>query len=125
MSSLLNIIAMQKNSTYDVIVVGAGVVGCSIAYHLAKTGLKVALLDQAQVGAGASGANSGLVQTNDAELLHSIPMVTASFSRYDHLEEELGMSMNFERTGILHLIPSEEYWQTSIERAQGSQPGWR
>ena len=108
---------MPDDRTFDVIVVGAGVVGCSIAYHLAAAGLKTALLDQGQVGAGASGANSGMVQSNDAELKHSIPMVTASFARYEHLEEELGMSLDFKRTGILHLLPTEEHWNSSIERA--------
>jgi len=35
---------MQKE-LYDVVVVGAGIVGCSVSYHLATSGLKVALLD--------------------------------------------------------------------------------
>ncbi len=36
---------MQKE-IYDVIVVGAGIVGCSTSYQLAKSGLKVALVDK-------------------------------------------------------------------------------
>lgn len=108
---------MKDNPAFDVIIVGAGVIGCSIAYHLASAGLKTALLDQRQVGAGASGANSGLVQSNDVELQHSIPLVAAGFSRFQTLEEELGMSVCFERTGILHLLSGEEHWQDSLERA--------
>lgn len=107
---------MKNNPAFDAIIVGAGVIGCSIAYHLASAGLKVALLDQGQVGAGASGANSGLVQSNDVELQHSIPLVAAGFSRFQTLEEELGMSVGFERTGILHLLSGEEHWQSSLER---------
>ena len=44
---------MQKE-LYDVVVVGAGIVGCSVSYHLAKSGLKVALLDKGSVAGEAS-----------------------------------------------------------------------
>ncbi|NPV57952.1 MAG: FAD-binding oxidoreductase, partial [Anaerolineae bacterium] len=109
---------MKTNKTYDVIVVGAGVIGCSVAYQLAKSGLKTALLEKAQFGAGASGANFGMVQSNDAELKYSVPMVKASYARYDHLEEELGVSVDFRRIGSLRLLSSEAQWKESEERAQ-------
>ena len=109
---------MSDNKTYDVIVVGAGVIGCSIAYHLTKAGLKTALLDQGQVGTGASGANFGMVQSNDVEMVHSIPMTKASYARYDTLEEELGTSVGFRHIGALHLVSTEEQWKASEERAK-------
>jgi len=106
------------NDSYDVVIVGAGVVGCSIAYHLTNAGYKTAVIEQGQVGAGASGANFGMVQSNDVELTHSIPMVTTSYRRYDHLEEELGMSFGFRRIASLRLISSEEQWKFSEERSK-------
>ena len=109
---------MSENKNFDVIIVGAGVVGCSIAYHLTKAGIKTALIDQGQVGAGASGANFGMVQSNDVELTHSIPMVTTSYQRFNHLEEELGMSVGFRRIASLRLIATEEQWQFSAQRAE-------
>lgn len=109
---------MSSNNNFDVIVIGAGVIGCSIAYHLTGAGLKTALLDRGQVGAGASGANFGMVQSNDAELKYSIPMVRLAYSRYDHLEEELGMPVGFRRIGSLRLLSTEEQWKTSEERAR-------
>ena len=51
---------MQKE-LYDVVVVGAGIVGCSVAYHLAKSGLKVALLDKGGVAEEASQAAVGML----------------------------------------------------------------
>ncbi len=46
----------------DVVVVGAGVVGCALAWFLARAGARVTVLERAQIGAGASGRNSGLVE---------------------------------------------------------------
>lgn len=109
---------MNKNKTYDVIIVGAGVIGCSIAYHLTKAGFKVALIEQKHVGAGASGANFGMVQSNDVEIKYSIPMVLKGYARFTNLEEELGMDIGFRRIASLRLLSSEAQWSNSIERAQ-------
>ncbi len=46
----------------DAIVVGAGVVGCALAWFLARAGLRVTVLEAQTIGAGASGRNSGLVE---------------------------------------------------------------
>lgn len=43
----------------DVVVIGAGIVGASTAYYLARKGLHVALLDKGQVGAEQSSRNWG------------------------------------------------------------------
>ena len=45
----------------DVIVVGGGVVGCACARELAGRGLDVLVLERAQLAAGASGRNQGLL----------------------------------------------------------------
>lgn len=109
---------MTKQNTFDAIIIGAGVVGCSIAYHLSKIGLKVALVEQKHVGSGASGANFGMVQSNDVELKHSIPMVMKSYERFNHLEDELGMKFGFKRIASLRLLSSESQWSGSKERSQ-------
>jgi glycine/D-amino acid oxidase-like deaminating enzyme len=104
----------QQN--YDVIVVGAGYIGCSVAYHLSKAGLRVALFDQGGVAAGASRANYGNVQIQDAELGHSLPMITAGATRFTNLEDELGASVGYRRLGSLLLIETEAQWQTMAAR---------
>lgn len=46
--------------TADVIIVGAGVVGCAVAYHLAQKGTRrVVVLDRSDLGGEASGAAAG------------------------------------------------------------------
>ena len=46
----------------DALVLGAGIVGTSVALHLAKRGLSVALVDKAQVGQGTSYGNAGIIE---------------------------------------------------------------
>src|SRR5687767_7558360 len=50
-----------KMRTSDVIVVGGGVVGASVAYHLAKEGLSVTLFERGELAAQASGAAAGML----------------------------------------------------------------
>ena len=51
--------------TYDVIVIGAGVIGCSVACHLARLGAKsVLVLEQGQIGAGTTAQSSGILRTH-------------------------------------------------------------
>jgi len=83
---------MQKE-VYDVVVVGAGIVGCSVSYHLAKSGLKVALLDKGGVAGEASQAAAGMLAPlgdeppDQAHPLQQLGM--AALRYYDGLDEQL------------------------------------
>ena len=46
--------------TPDVVVVGGGVIGCAVAYYVAKRGLKVTLIDQPKRGRATSASAGGL-----------------------------------------------------------------
>ncbi len=45
----------------DVVIVGGGVIGCSIAYQLAKHGTRAIVLERSRSGSGASGATAGVI----------------------------------------------------------------
>jgi glycine/D-amino acid oxidase-like deaminating enzyme len=94
-------------ATVDAIVIGAGYIGSAISYYLTKAGLKTALLDQGGLAAGASRANYGNIQIQDAELEHSLPMVLAGRATFDTLEEELVHDIGLRAIGSLLIAESE------------------
>lgn len=51
----------SKTSPYDVIIIGAGINGCTSAYFLHKAGLRVALIDQGGIASGGSGAAGAFI----------------------------------------------------------------
>jgi sarcosine oxidase subunit beta len=106
----------MMTQTYDAVIIGAGYIGCAVAYHLTAAGLRTALLDRGGVAAGASQANYGNIQVQDAELGHSLPMVTVGYTRFEQLEEELECSIHLRRIGGLLLIETEAQWQVMAAR---------
>jgi sarcosine oxidase, subunit beta len=97
--------------TFDAIVVGAGYVGCSIAYHLCAAGLKTALIDQGPIAAGASVANYGNIQIQDMELANSTELIRMAKTRFANLETELDWNVGLRRIGGLLLVENENQWK--------------
>jgi glycine oxidase len=92
----------------DVAVVGAGVIGLSIAWRLARRGLSVAVFDRAGVGAGASLAATGMLaaaaehEPGDPELLAlalESQRMWPAFGRA--LEAQSGLAIDFRESGTL------------------------
>jgi sarcosine oxidase subunit beta len=95
----------------DVVIIGGGVMGCSIAYNLAREGLKPVVIERADVGGEASGANGGGVRQS-ARNLKEMPLAIESIQIYGQLHEELGMDLEYVREGNLRLCTSEEELDT-------------
>lgn len=81
----------------DVAVVGGGVIGCSVAYHAARSGAKVVLVEAEGIGGGASGAAAGMLaaQAEAHEPGPFLDLLLASRDLHGPLGEELR-----ERTGL-------------------------
>ena len=92
--------------TTDVLVVGGGVQGCSIAYHLALAGVRVTLLEKHDIAAGASAASAGGVRHQGRDL-REFPLAFAAIERWRGLEEELGHDLRYRRDGHLTVIEDE------------------
>ena len=91
--------------TADVVVVGAGVQGASLAFHLARRGAAVAVIERSSVGAGATGRSSGFVRMHyDLELEARLAWV--SFPYFLDWADRVGEGdPGFVRTGFLQLVP--------------------
>ncbi len=95
----------------DVIVVGGGVIGCSIAYHLAKLGVKVTLLERDGLGSQASSAASGVLTTSPGAHPYS-RLGRESLALFHQLAPELqeagGVDIELVECGELALALSED-----------------
>ena len=97
----------------DVIVVGAGVIGSSIAYQLAKAGVKVMAFERGQVGGGATGASAGMIQINPDRTTPTAlsTLETESARLFPALAMELldrtGTDIGYRSAPLLHLAFQE------------------
>ncbi|MGW8303830.1 MAG: NAD(P)/FAD-dependent oxidoreductase [Desulfobacterales bacterium] len=95
----------------DAVIIGGGVMGCAIAYNLAREGLKPVVIEKSDIGGEASGANGGGVRQS-ARNLKEMPLAIESIQIYGQLHEELGMDLEYVREGNLRLCTSEEELET-------------
>ncbi|MCS7050844.1 MAG: glycine oxidase ThiO [Thermomicrobium sp.] len=97
----------------DVVVIGGGVIGATIAYGLSRRGLRVTLIERETIGDGASMASAGIVSPLDArhyplelqqllwQSLRSYPWLIST------LQEETGLAVGYREWGTLLLAESE------------------
>jgi len=93
--------------TTDAIVIGGGVTGTSIAYHLAKAGLRVVLLEKRHLCAGGTGKSTAVVRMH-YENEPETRLAWASFHTYAHFADVIGGDCGFRRTGVLWLVDHAE-----------------
>ena len=106
------------------VIIGGGVVGCSVAYHLAKCGwTDVVLLERKQLTSGTTWHAAGLI----AQIRATANMTRlAKYSQelYGSLEEETGVATGFKRVGSITVALTDErkqeiFRQASMARAFG------
>ena len=104
---------LPKNA--QIVIIGGGIVGCSVAYHLAKLGTQdVVILERGQLTCGSTFHAAGLVgqlrsSANITQLLKY------SVELYDRLEEETGQATGWRQNGGLRLACNQERW-TEVRR---------
>lgn len=98
---------------FDVVVIGAGVIGCSVAYYLAREGIKVALLERESFGSGSSAHATGFISLLGTEFTPgpSFHFGLESYREFPSLVAELedatGMDLLYQRRPSLRLALEE------------------
>ncbi len=94
-------------NTADAIIIGSGIHGASLAFHLAQRGVKCLLLEKSFLAGGATGRSSGLVRMH-YDLEPESRLAWVSFQYFRDWAEMVGGECGFTRTGFIH-IPLPEY----------------
>jgi glycine oxidase len=108
------VLNMRMNQATDVAVIGGGVEGCSIAYHLSKAGVRVSVIEREEIASEASSAAAGLLAP--ASVLTGpkagADLFFASWSMTPALIEEIeavsGVQVEYQQTGSLHVVTDED-----------------
>ena len=92
----------------EIVIIGGGIIGCSIAYSLTRMGkTDVTVLEKASITHGATWHAAGLVgQLRSSR--NTTRMLQRSVAIYDGLEEETGQPVDWKKVGSLRLACSDE-----------------
>lgn len=93
--------------TADVVIIGGGVIGVSIAYHLAlKKAGKIVLFEKGQLGEGSTSRCVGGIRTQFSTEIN-IRFSLESLKSFERFEEEFGVNPEFRKIGYLFLARTE------------------
>jgi glycine/D-amino acid oxidase-like deaminating enzyme len=115
---------MTASNATDVVVIGAGIVGCATAYFLAKAGIGVTLLERGDIGGAVSGASLACIGSHMVSR-EELPLLIAARHLWSELADELGEDVEFRRCGQLRFVaheadlPVAREW-IAIERKAGA-----
>src|SRR3954449_5309837 len=108
----------------DVIVIGAGIIGSSIAWRLAQRGCRVTLLDAGRAGGEASWAGAGMLAPGGevTELTEWSEFAIRSLRMYPafvaELQAETGLPIDYQQHGAIETAATEEDWVELLQRAK-------
>lgn len=90
----------MSTQTTDAIVIGGGIMGTATAYHLARRGVGVVLLEKTQLGAGSTGLTGGIIRTHYS-IETSARMALRALNFWENFDEIFGGEVDFTRTGMV------------------------
>ncbi|MEU1814996.1 FAD-dependent oxidoreductase [Streptomyces roseifaciens] len=112
----------MSNSSSDVIVVGAGVVGAACAYYAARSGLSVTVVDRGPVAGGTTGAGEGNLLVSDKEPGPELELALLSTRLWHELARELPGRIEYEAKGGL-VVASDASAMAALRTFAAAQAG--
>ncbi len=98
---------MPSRPSPDVVIVGGGVIGASIAYHLTRRGVKsVVVLERDVLGSGSTSKNAGGIRMQFSSEIN-VRLSQRSIPRFEAFADEMGIDIAFQQVGYLFLITEE------------------
>ena len=97
----------MKQNFPHIVIIGGGVIGTSIAYHLAKQKARVTLIEKKDLASGSSGACDGLVFMQSKKPGIHLLLAMESLKRFEALQQELPFDIEFRKTGGLVVIETD------------------
>lgn len=94
-------------AVYEFVIIGAGAYGCAVAYHLARRGRSVRVLEAGEVAAGASGGQGKRGVRGNRRDIRELRLLSEAYRLWPALADELGSPTGYVRTGGLSLIEKE------------------
>jgi glycine oxidase len=126
---------MPRVKSWDVVIIGAGIIGLSLAISLRKQGLRVLVVERGEPGREASSAAAGMLVGSGAEIPSRLAALAAESARmypeFAHeLEDESGLKVDLREQGTILLSASktafpESAEPISLERVQLLEPELR
>jgi glycine/D-amino acid oxidase-like deaminating enzyme len=101
---------------YDVVIVGAGIVGSACADELTRRGLRLAVLDRDMIGSGATAAGMGhIVVMDDSEAQFALTRYSQKL--WQQMRPELPVDVEYEQCGTIWVAADEEEMQEVRRKA--------
>jgi sarcosine oxidase subunit beta len=108
-------------SSAEIVIIGGGIIGVSIAYNLAKKGVgKVVLLERGIMGEGSTGKCAGGIRTQFCTEIN-IQFSLLSLKVFEQFQAEFGVDPEFHPVGYLFLAAHKRQWAVLKETAQRMQ----
>lgn len=109
------------NKTYDVTVIGGGVIGTSVAYHLVKKGFSVALIEKKDLARGTSSHCDAAALIVDKMPGVDAALGYASIKRFLELKNELSYDFELTQNGSMYVCESDQEMEIASKYAKDMQ----
>jgi sarcosine oxidase subunit beta len=97
---------VELPASAECVIVGGGVVGCSLAYHLARAGMRPVLLERGELGAGSTARGAGGVRQQFSTAVN-VRVSRMSRAMLERFEEETGATAALRQIGYLLLATTD------------------